>query len=480
VDAPVQRPLLISLKQPLAIAEEARGRLRLSSPHASFDLDDSTPGLSHALKTLVGGECTEDELAGAVLRSDGVEGLARLYFYLHKFKQIGILCFTVATESGPLLTVEPLVPGFRLQEQGAPLDPERRFVLSRFAYCRRRDPTLAIESPLSKARVLLRGQQGATLLAELATGRSCWELAETVPALDNLAVSQSFALLAESGLICELRADGSAAEDEDAALLQWEFHDLLFHARSRSGRHDSPSGATYRFQDRIPPSSPVKAAMSEDAIPLFRPALDQVTDSDRSLTRSLEERVSVREQSQQPITAEQIGEFLFRVARVRSVIEPGGSNRRPYAITSRPYPGSGAVYELEVYLNVQACEGIEPGLYHYDPSGHQLFKVSGPTAETAALVRSACRSSGITRPPQLLITLTARFQRLSWKYESIAYASALKDVGVLYQTMYLVATAMGLAPCALGSGDSDLFSKAAGLLYLEEPSIGEFMLGSRL
>lgn len=68
-------------------------------------------------------------------------------------------------------------------------------------------------------------------------------------------------------------------------------------------------------------------------------------------------------------------------------------------------------------------------------------------------------------------------QRLSWKYASIAYAVILKDVGVLLQNMYLVATAMGLAPCALGSGDSDLFAKAAGIDYLVEASVGESMLG---
>jgi SagB-type dehydrogenase family enzyme len=61
----------------------------------------------------------------------------------------------------------------------------------------------------------------------------------------------------------------------------------------------------------------------------------------------------------------------------------------------------------------------------------------------------------------------------------MAYAAVLKDVGVLYQTMYLVATAMGLAPCALGGGDSDLFAAAIGGDYYAEASVGEFLLGSK-
>jgi hypothetical protein len=45
--------------------------------------------------------------------------------------------------------------------------------------------------------------------------------------------------------------------------------------------------------------------------------------------------------------------------------------------------------------------------------------------------------------------------------------------------MYLAATAMGLAPCALGAGDSDLFARATGIDYYAETSVGEFLLGSR-
>jgi hypothetical protein len=44
--------------------------------------------------------------------------------------------------------------------------------------------------------------------------------------------------------------------------------------------------------------------------------------------------------------------------------------------------------------------------------------------------------------------------------------------------MYLVATAMGLAPCALGGGNSDVFAEAAGTDYYAESSVGEFVLGS--
>lgn len=45
--------------------------------------------------------------------------------------------------------------------------------------------------------------------------------------------------------------------------------------------------------------------------------------------------------------------------------------------------------------------------------------------------------------------------------------------------MYLVATAMGLAPCALGNGDPALFAAASGIDALEETSVAEFALSGK-
>ncbi len=59
-------------------------------------------------------------------------------------------------------------------------------------------------------------------------------------------------------------------------------------------------------------------------------------------------------------------------------------------------------------------------------------------------------------PPQVLISVTARFRRLSWKYGGLAYRLVMLHVGVLMQSLYLVCTAMRLAPCALGSVSIDV------------------------
>jgi len=80
-------------------------------------------------------------------------------------------------------------------------------------------------------------------------------------------------------------------------------------------------------------------------------------------------------------------------------------------------------------------------------------------------------------PPQILLTIAARFGRVSWKYSSIAYSLILKDVGVLIQTLYLAATGMGLGGCAIGTNNIELFAKMTGIEFHVEGPVGQFALG---
>jgi SagB-type dehydrogenase family enzyme len=86
-------------------------------------------------------------------------------------------------------------------------------------------------------------------------------------------------------------------------------------------------------------------------------------------------------------------------------------------------------------------------------------------------------SMGSTAAPQILITIAARFGRISWKYSSIAYSLILKDVGVLIQTFYLMATGMRLGGCAIGITNIDLFAKMTGIEFHVEGPVGQFAIG---
>ena len=469
--------LLLSFAPGSTLGKGAGDHWQLQTRRGSIPLDTLTPGVRAAIESLASRSATEDELADSVARIDGATALPGFYFALGRLRRLGLISYSIKIDGAVILVLEPASSDF-------PTDfplvaPGQSWSLSRFAYARGGTSALVLESPLAQGHARLRGPGGGAVLAALAHGASSGEICHVLNCGDEESVRQGLGLLRAVRLICEAHDDGSTAEDEDAALAHWEFHDLLFHARSRLGWHDLPAGATYRFLDRTPPSAAIKPPMADDPLPLYRPDLVILLANDAPLTQVLEQRTSIREHGDRPITAHQLGEFLYRTARVRAVEAAEGESGRPYEASSRPYPGGGAAYELEIYLTVDSCDGLEPGLYHYEPEQHGLSMLSGPSAETTAMLRGAESSSGMTCSPQVLIGLTARFRRLSWKYETIAYAVVLKDVGVLFQTMYLVATAMGLAPCALGSGDGYSLAAAAGLNYLQESSVGEFMLGSK-
>jgi SagB-type dehydrogenase family enzyme len=179
----------------------------------------------------------------------------------------------------------------------------------------------------------------------------------------------------------------------------------------------------------------------------------------------------------------ELSRFLDSSARVRSEWASkldfgGGDDSGPVlAYTARPYPSGGSSYELELYLAVDKCDGLARGLYHYDAGAHALVSIPVRASDLDAQLKAAQMAMGADAVPQILITMAARFGRISWKYSSIAYALILKDVGVLMQTLYLMATDMGLGGCAIGSTNIDLFAKMTGLEFHVEGAVGQFALG---
>jgi SagB-type dehydrogenase family enzyme len=470
-----QAPVL-SFRTEISLGEASADQATIEMPAGRLTVNKLTTGMLAALQGLASGGGTEDDLSRLVYESDGAAGLAPLYYQLQRFARLGLLCYTVIANGRPLATLVPMTAAFQLQPEE--FDARARFRLSRFAYCRRDGETLLLESPASVVRTILPEPTAAAIVAELARPRTYPELAAGIDGLEQATAQTLLKLLASAGVIAEAGEDGRLPEDADPTLAQWEFHDLLFHARSRAGRHDCPSGGTYRFVGEIPPLPAVKPKMSNHLIPLHKPDIDRLEREDWPFTAVLERRRSIRSYGVQPITAAQLGEFLYRVARVVSVIDADPANGRSYAVSVRPYPSGGATYDLELYVTVNRCSDLDPGIYHYDPLDHQLCKLSDRNDRMQALLMYAQRCTGQEEELQVLITLASRFQRLSWKYTGMAYAATLKNVGVLYQSMYLVATAMGLAPCALGGGNASLFAEAIGTDYFAETSVGEFLLGT--
>jgi len=470
----------MSLSADAALVPTGNGEVIIQSACGRTRLKQLTPGIREALERLAAGGASQEELDGIVLLRDGATQLAPFYYQLQELGRRSLLWRSATDQSGPLATLTPTSPFFSYLGRSVSL--AQSYAVSRFAFMRVEEGRALLESPLAHARLIVHDWRAAALLQALALPARVAEAAGSIPGLSVEGAADVMTLLLNANMLGEADDSGRPATDRSTALQSWEFHDLLFHTRSRRGRHDLPIGGTLRFAGKFAPPPALKPIPACDFIQLNRPDVDQLQRNDPPFARVLDERRSIRAYDNTPITSQQLGEFLFRVARAENLRQakvetPIGPVDMEF--TSRPYPAGGALYELEVYVAVQACGGLPQGLYHYDPKHDRLGRLALDTAELRALLNEASEATGIGEGNlQVLLILTARFQRLAWKYASIAYALILKDVGVLYQSMYLAATAMKLAPCAVGCGNADLFARAAGTDYYAETSVGEFLLGS--
>jgi SagB-type dehydrogenase family enzyme len=360
------------------------------------------------------------------------------------------------------------------------LDDNDTLVLSRFAYMRRRGSDLILESPRSGALFRICDPEFAVTLTTLATPRQ-------LKAFRRKCGSAGVALLALL-VDCQIlfRVDaaqrgGLRSSEGDDSLILWDFHDLLFHARCTEGRHANPLGGVYPYAESIAPLPAVRPCWIGTKIDLAKlPITD--TESARSTAKILCERRSVRSFDDRiPITLIELSRFLDGTARVQSewaaALDSDGVGGPSINYTARPYPSGGSSYPLELYLAIDKCDGLDRGFYFYDAGEHTLVPIDVRAAELEALLRAAAFAMGESSVPQILITIAARFGRVSWKYSSIAYSLILKDVGALTQTFYLMATAMGLGGCAIGSINIDLFARMTGIDFHVEGPVGQFAIG---
>jgi oxazoline/thiazoline dehydrogenase len=451
-------PILLRLAPGVRFTLATRS-MSYSDGRARIVVHDSPRGVIAVLTRLARGGASENRLRCASSRL-GITAIASLQQILDAFDRFGFLVYEMrlARHLQARLQAASLPPRYT-----APCTLEQvGFTLSPFASIRRDSVGTYLESAVTGAMFRLYDRRLATTLIRSLFEEAPRDSSHRANELgDPLRV-----LLARAGLL-------AGTEDSLPALAYWERIDLEFHRHSRLAGKRPAYGATYPFLGSALPLPAQKPATSNDWVALPPP---QTGPTEQPLRRVLEARRSIRVHGRRPVTLMDLSTFLHRAARVQRVIPP--RRAAPYEQSERPSPSGGGCHALELYLIVARCDGLEPGLYRYDPFSHRLERASpARTSSPEQVIRALVPTPMLPRRPHILIVLSARFARVSWKYRGIAYATILKDVGALLQTMYLVATDLGLAPCALGGGDSRVFASLTGLSELEEASVGEFLLG---
>jgi SagB-type dehydrogenase family enzyme len=177
-------------------------------------------------------------------------------------------------------------------------------------------------------------------------------------------------------------------------------------------------------------------------------------------------RRSVRDYSGQLMTLVELSRLLYYM---------GGINAERWGYKLRAAPSAGALYPIEVYLVIHRVEGLKPGLYHYAVQNHalELLRTGDLRGET---VRHGLMQEFLGQA-NLVLVLTAIFQRLRWKYQERSYRYALLEAGHLGQNVYLAATSMGMGACAVGAFLDDDLNAMLGIDGQHEAAIYMLAVG---
>jgi SagB-type dehydrogenase family enzyme len=188
-------------------------------------------------------------------------------------------------------------------------------------------------------------------------------------------------------------------------------------------------------------------------------------------------RKSIRKYGSRHMNIHTLSIFLHRCAAIKKVTRTADNN----ILTKRNYPSGGAKYPLEIYVSSNFINGIEKGLFYYDPFTHQLklLDKKGTYQNTFNRQIFGVQSPAINRNADAVLIITAVFARTMAKYSKIGLPLIMQELGALYQTMYLVATEMDLAPCALGLTNEQLIQKWLNLDWFNESHVGTFLLGEK-
>jgi len=177
-----------------------------------------------------------------------------------------------------------------------------------------------------------------------------------------------------------------------------------------------------------------------------------------SVEEALARRRSIREYSQKPLTVEEVMKLLWAAQ---------GITLQPYGF--RTAPSAGGTYPLEVYVVAKpsGVEGLEAGIYHYQPRDHSLIcRINGDFS--GQLMAAALDQEWVGSAPVNFV-VTAVFERTTGKYGERGVRYVWQESGHAAQNIYLEAVALGLGNVVIGAFHDAEVQRILALSDQEKP-----------
>jgi hypothetical protein len=261
--------IILTFNDNVSLTYNKNEKIVLTSIHHKLIFKAVQPGLNKALFALANNGVILEEMNNWLQQDRGEFIVLKFYQYLQKFTRFGWLCHSVVAKRCLIATAKPMTTDCQFLLTTAVV--HKQYVLSRFAYVHQVNGQMILESPLSKMVIHLLSWQAIAIMGLLANPSSCREIATQIQGIELDTIQQFISLLLSTQMLFEVAEDGTIPEQTDIILAQWEFHDLLFHSRSRIGRHANPVGGTYRFLGQSEPLPALKPRIWHKSITLYKP-----------------------------------------------------------------------------------------------------------------------------------------------------------------------------------------------------------------
>ena len=199
---------------------------------------------------------------------------------------------------------------------------------------------------------------------------------------------------------------------------------------------------------------------NENMIKLPDPRLE----SEISVEEALQNRRSLREFLNEPLSLEQVSQILWAAYGITEDRDNPAFLRGGL----RTAPSAGALFPLELYLVSGYVDGLKKGIYKYIPNGHLLELVSEGDIRRE-LAEAALDQEFIEQAPASIV-YTAIFRRTTQKYGDRGRERYVcMDLGHAAQNVYLQAYALNMGTCAVGAFTDKMVSMVMLLPDNEEP-----------
>jgi len=224
--------------------------------------------------------------------------------------------------------------------------------------------------------------------------------------------------------------------------------DLAFHERTKHRRARVLEGS--RTRRGSPPAFAKEYPGQAIELPLVEP-------SGPPLEEVIQRRRSRRDYLPEPISLEQLARLLHFANGITGSRQAYGVERFPLHAA----PSAGGLGPIELYPTIHAVEGLEPGLYHYQPVAQALVLLT--SGDFRQEVADLCLEQDFLVNAAAVIWLGAVYERTRWKYGERAYRYVHLDAGHVSQNLLLEATALGLGACCVGAFYDDEANEFLGL-----------------